>query len=134
MRLESFRKPLDYDVERKNLEGTYTKNETDSEVEIDSYDLLFDEEDIKDEGFLESEAIRRGVEESAIEEVWSANDIGKEFINTPTLEKKQAEKQDYNMKPLPKEVFQEIADDADKEDLTLQAKIDSIVAELEGIF
>lgn len=149
MRLESFSKPLDSDVERKNLEGTYTRNNDDSE--IDNYDLLFDDVDPyiasllrgeidEDDRFAleaarsESDAIARGIAESEMEEPWSSNDIGKEFINTPTAEKKQAEQQDYSMDPLENEVFQEIADEADKVDLDLQARFEKIVAELEGVF
>lgn len=152
MKLERVNKPLDYDAEgRKNLEGTYQSNDTDSIIDIDNYDLLFDvidpytvdllrgEIDDDDKAALdaarsESNGIAAALAESEKGEPWNSNDIGKEFINIPATDKKQAEQQDYHMEPLSPELFHEISDNADQADLDMQAKFDKMAAELEGIF
>ncbi len=149
MKLESVHKPLDYDAEgRKNLEGTYSQ---DPDFEIENYDLLFDEldpytaallrgeidEDDKaalDAAYSKSDGIALAIAESEMREPWSATDIGREFINTPTTDKIQAEQQEHHMEPLLPEVFCEISDDADQVDLEMQAELERIAAELENMF
>ena len=150
MKLESFHKPLDYDAEgRRNLEGTYSNQ--DNEWDIDNYDLLFDELDpytaallrgeiddddkaALDAAYSKSEGIAKAIAESEMRDPWSATDIGREFINTPTTDKMQAEQQEHHMEPLSPEIFYEISDDADPVDLEMQAELERMAAELENMF
>lgn len=153
MKLESFHKPLDYDAEgRKKLEGTYSQN---PDLEIDNYDLLFDELDpytaallrgeiddddkaALDAARAKSDGIAIAIAESEMREPWRATDIGREFINTPTTDKKRAEQQEHYDLQAELEMsgaeFMAIAAEADLIDDELQAEYDRLAAELENLF
>ena len=110
-RLEST-KPLDANVEKDGArEVRYDK---------DSYDYLFDDLEM--------------MSEEQPEELWSASDLGKYTIGTPTQEKQAVKGQEKNMQPVSELEFQEISDDLDLEDAEMQKKLKEEVQELEGIF
>lgn len=144
-RLEST-KPLDANVEKDGArEVRYDK---------DSYDYLFDDlevlgtdkiESIDDDRAAvdadrqESVAIVKGTAESEmsdeqLEELWSASDLGKYTVGTPTQEKQAVKGQEKNMQPVSELEFQEISDDMDHEDAEMQKKLEEAWQELEGIF
>lgn len=143
MKLESFHKPLDADIEKDDLEGIYRNNNQPSVADMTSYDLLFDDnyraildsleivdEDDKDiwlDSKAQEDEIRAQIAESAI---YGAEDIGKYTINTPTGEKKMAEQQDNNMEPIDKSLFKEIANSVVDEDKAHNATIDRIITEM----
>lgn len=153
MGLESFHKPLDYDAEgRKNLEGTYSQ---DPDLEIGSYDLLFDQLDpftvsllkgeINEDDIAalkaarsESDAIAIALAESEMKEPLRATDIGRAFINIPTPDKLQAEQQErYDLQfelETSGSIFMDLPDELDLIDDELDAEFDKRAAELEGIF
>jgi hypothetical protein len=61
-------------------------------------------------------------------------DLVKYTINTPTKEKQAAQNEDKNMQLISELEFQEISEDADKEDIEMQKKFEQMAEELEGIF
>ena len=145
-RLEST-KPLDANVEKDGArEVRYDK---------DSYDYLFDDLEILgidkieyidddnkaiiDSARQESTGIAKALAESEmsdeqLEELWSASDLGKYTVGTPTQEKQAVEGQEKNMQPVSELEFQEISDDMDHEDAEMQKKLEEAWQELEGIF
>lgn len=143
MKLESFHKPLDADIEKDDLEGIYRDNTQPSVADMTSYDLLFDDnyraildsleivdEDDKDillDSKAQEDEIRAQIAESAI---YGVEDIGRYTINTPTNEKKMAEQQDKNMEPIAKSLFEEIANSVVDEDKAHNASLDRIREEM----
>lgn len=140
-KLESI-KPLDAVKEAKEVD--YDK---------DSYSYLFDEEEIlgADKILSELEAIdddrvaldaakqpsngiAKALAESEEKELWTATDLGKYTIGTPTQAKQAVQSQDMQMEPVSELEFQEISDDVDREDAEMQKKFEQIAEELEGIF
>ncbi len=103
-RLESI-KPLDANVEKDGArEVRYDK---------DSYDYLFDDDDLEipgtdkieyidDDNFAAVYVAREAAntEPKALAEIWSASDLGKYTIGTPTQEKQAVESQEKNMQPV----------------------------------
>lgn len=138
-------KPLDANVEKDGAkEIQYGK---------DSYGYLFDDldeistdkkiaglQDIDDDIAAlsaisqQSDGIAKALAESEMEELWSASELGKYTIGTPTKDKKDAQDQEQYMDPVSKLQIQEISDDMDYEDAKLQKRLEQIAQELEGIF
>ncbi len=143
MKLETFHKPLDADIEKHNLERIYEDNNHPSVTDMSSYDLLFDAnyrsilasletvgEDDKDAleemENLEAE-IRSQIAEVAI---CGAEDIGRYTISTPTDKKKMAEQQDQKMEPIDRSLFEAIANMVVDEDKAHNATLDRIREEM----
>lgn len=143
MKLETFHKPLDADIEKHNLERIYEDNNQPSVTDMSSYDLLFDAnyrsilasletvgEDDKDAleemENLEAE-IRSQIAEVAI---CGAEDIGRYTISTPTDKKKMAEQQDQKMEPIDRSLFEAIANMVVDEDKAHNATLDRIREEM----
>lgn len=95
-------KPLDANIEKKNLEGTYKNKTNEQEPKLDSWDLAEqtrkkDAERKSAEKFARATGGRFGGYSgigfpSMPKPKFSAIDIGKATINTPTQEKKEAQK------------------------------------------
>ena len=148
-RLESI-KPLDANVEKDGAkEIQYNK---------DSYGYLFDEDELfmlkqlqlRDELLSELDLINEDSKNShqemadmiaesemsdeQLKELWSASELGKYTIGTPTQEKQAVKKQEQYMEPISALEFQEISDEMDREDTEMQKKLEEAWQELEGIF
>lgn len=132
------------EIDEINWEGQ-THNSGKSQEELDSIREIFEsdwfkelEEEKRDEDKTSSGMLKM-LEESEktdeeLKELWSASDLGRHTINTPTPQKKAVEQQEMKMKPVSKLEFQEISDDLDKEDANMQKRLEEMVQELEGIF
>lgn len=141
-------KALDADVEKDGAkEIRYDKDD----YKKDSYDYLSDDidyqilegiEQIDDDdkavveaARTESDGIAKALAESEMqEELWSASDLGKYTINTPTQEKQKVSEQEKYMEPVPDKEFQEIAGESDQWSKEMQKKFDEMAKEMEGIF
>lgn len=66
-----------------------------------------------------------------LRELWSASDLGKYTINTPTQQKKTVEEHEMQMQPVSELEFQEISQDVDKEDADMQKKLEEMAKQLE---
>ena len=141
MKLETLYKPLDYDAEgRKTLEETHNPTpgpKADSYTSL-FYDLLTDVPDddkaAVDAIYTKASGINKMFAESESIAPWTAADIGKAFINTPSKDKLLAEQQELYMEPLEPDVFYEISDDVDPVDSEMQAKLEEMAARLENMF
>lgn len=145
IRLETV-KALDVDAEKDGAkEIRYDKDD----YKKDSYDYLFDDidyikkiEKIDDDdkaavyaARTESDGIAKALAESEMpEELWSASNLGKYTINTPTQEKQRVSEQEKYMEPISDKEFQEISDEAAQLSKEMQEQFDKMAKELEGRF
>lgn len=142
-------KPIDYDVEKDGAKEMRYKDSYDCLYEDDELDRLeslaeiralieeLSQEDTIGETNEEmSEGMRKVLEESEIVEdpLWDARGLGAMTINDPVQAKQAADNEDRYMIPVSDLELQEIADELDPIDLTLQKKFEEIAAELEGVF
>lgn len=99
-------------------------------LESDSFTELTEETRDEDKT---SSGILKALEESekTDEELWSASDLGKYTINTPTQQKKAVEQQEIQMQPVSELEFQEISDDVDKVDADMQKRLEEMAKRLE---
>ncbi len=81
-----------------------------------------------------SNGIAKALAESEIKELWSASDLGKYTIATPTQAKQAVQAQEQSMEPVSKLEFKEISDEVDREDAEMQKKFEEMAQELEGVF
>ncbi len=126
------------EIDEINWKGqTHTSGR--SQEELDSIREIFEsdwfkklEEESRDEDKTSS-GILKALEESekTDEELWSASDLGRHTINTPTPQKKAVEEQEMKMQPVSELEFQEISDDVDKEDVDMQRRLEEAAKRLE---
>ena len=116
MKLENVRPSLDWDVEKDGTREIKPSN--------DSYDYLFDIDELPfgqglidddDKGLIEdSRDSEREIAEQIAQSRWTASDLGKCTINTPTKDKQEGSKQDGKMEIFDEKEFQRAVDDFDK--------------------
>lgn len=104
-------RPLDANIEKKNLEGTYIDKSESSETKIDSWDLTEqtrkrDQERKAREsldmrfGGLGGFSFSKAIAEPLPKPRFTAIDIGKATINTPTQDKREAQRVEDELEAL----------------------------------